>query len=546
MNVVNPLKNLFVAGIAALLPTIMPTVALGQDEYISSPGLYNFTSDDLVKRIDAVKIDETEIQLTQVTSRQSGFAELPSKICAKEYRLKASVFLGETTHTGAGLWISLVRDTSLLSGPGPWGERYYKPINANKANTTWAITFDTSRDYYNGAWEQSDNQFKLGGNIFTEDGGFTDEHRWIYLYGNLPWRLKGGGWHDVELYFNEGSVQTIVNQGGLERINRTDPNVYFKAGEAVTPIVGAFTGAAYGDQRVRDLSLQIVRGDDCSESVPAIDVQQVVEDACGVYDPAEGCPTECIHATLEPLMLAGRVTLSQLNSLLAVCVEPKDCSLEEAVAQQSGYNEGYSAGVDSIDTVAIRTAGYNEGFVAGTESVHLPSVREVAYSEGYLAGQQSVVCEEPEAPSPTTLTEEQVRSLWTTSCSCAEAANHGEYVSCTANMLKQLLTQNLIGQELSASLQVEAAQSTCGKPEKLDHEDEERSFGQKDASLEAPAAQIPLSEHVELMRVLEEKLRTTELELEGLELELSQKAKSLKRVARKLKQSRQRGKSMRN
>lgn len=385
--------------------------------------------------------------MTNNTTAQYGSAELSSPVCAKEYRLRADLNFGDSTATGAGFFIQFVRDPNKTVLLGSLNERGYGMVDANTPNNAWSYTFDTYRDYMgNGQWESSDNSFSSYSNVLGANGVPTVNYETRFRYDNLPWRLKGGGWHTVDIYVNEAQRRTQVLRNGVVALDRTDSQHYYRQGEALTPSYAAFTGVANAAFGVRNVRLEIIRPDYCGVGIyPDPLVDDVVRTACGNFDPAVSCPTTCIDATLEPLMLVGKVTLSQLNAIKSRCVlppAPKDCSVEEDAASKAGYKKGYSDGAASVD---------------------LDSVRKTAYDKGYTDGKASVVCEKPKDPVTKTLTEAEVRDLWAGSCDCDSARNHGAYVSCTAQFLNGLSKAGLLEAGLKGTLQAEAAQSSCGK-----------------------------------------------------------------------------------
>ena len=248
------------------------------------------------------------------------------------------------------------------------------------------------------------------------------------------------------------------------------------------------------------------------ETTPALTSAEVEEDlitSCGSWlDSCREGNTTCVKSTLNALLENGTLVSGLYDSYFESCLlAPPNyddgfnagvTSIDVEAIQTAAFSEGvasvdvngirsaaFAAGAESVDTKAFYDRGFADGmasidveaikreaFAAGAASVDKDSIYKSGYAAGFEAGKNSmpacptpIVCAIPTTcpTPPATLTKPQALSVLELSCPCAEAANHGAYVSCIAHALNGMTASGLISGDLRGELQASAAKSACGK-----------------------------------------------------------------------------------
>lgn len=154
-------------------------------------------------------------------------------------------------------------------------------------------------------------------------------------------------------------------------------------------------------------------------------------------------------------------TIEDLRAVVAErCGEPSCAGLEaylecagsalEQVPVPPALMEGFAHDL-SHDRI------FCEGFLAAMSGPEMERVRAEAFEAGKLS------CSEPPPEPPAGSDLEQVRARLAEACPCADAASHGQYVSCVVQALHTMYDEGAIDHEIKHVLKKEAARSQCGK-----------------------------------------------------------------------------------
>lgn len=321
---------------------------------------------------DAVRVGD-EIVLTPDVSWRTGAVTSSHIVCAKEYTVSFDVNVGQLNaaqNGGAGV--------------------FFYEVNA--ADDTWGNVVGVNvKDHARSNYFNSLELYR-----------FSDEPSITIKTTRVPFLMGGAGYLHVVYHFDEGHSSVLMtNPLGAAYLEDQRP---FIPGTAKYHKWYAWTGSAHNVHRLRNLQVDILRPDTCSGDVPTLtdeEASREVKQACPGYD---GCATfeeffGCADTALSDLRTAQKISPETADRVLAIleeryfyCNGRNDCPLLD---RDEIFNEGFQAGVNSIDLEGAKRASFDSGFDAGVKSIDQEGLKAASYADGVAAGKAT--CSDEEA-----------------------------------------------------------------------------------------------------------------------------------------------------
>lgn len=501
-----------------------------------------------------------EISLTTNTTWQLG--QIDSEIiCAKEYEVYFEVDLG-----------------ALNANQGGGAGVFFYEINANSPDRVQGYEHlvgfnvqDRSRAAYYNYLELYD--FTAGAT-----GEWTSTQRYAEVASmQVPFPYGSSGYSQVYFYSNEGrATVTMVNPEGI--VSLSDTRTFTPGVPHYFSWLG-WTGVARNVHKIRSIDLHVIREDQCDSLYDERTALQNIESQCGS---SSNCETldqylSCAGEKIKQLSLDNLISFKtrkkleqHLEETSLLCDGRNLCdlageysrgyeeglkSLDKQAIKEGAFKIGFDAGVASVNTEAIKQQGYDDGFAAGLNSVDVEAIRESAFDSGvasvdtenvrkvaFQEGVDSVECttenvgkttngENPDtSDSSLRLSADDIQRILDSDCgSCGQANSHGEYVSCSVRALNDLVSLNLITEELRFMLHQENVKSSCGRKDTTPDLDGSDGNYEPDGKNEKMSGLNKAEQGKEELDALKEHVRVLKEVFRQVQSDLSQKKRELRK-----------------